>query len=79
MKIKKPLWRLVSGFFLGLVGWVAALLHLWVFDPAFLNWGKVNARAVERDYSKVGGAAAWVRPLLASVLVFVLIALIFMK
>jgi predicted acylesterase/phospholipase RssA len=57
---KKPFLQLVSGLFLGVVGWVVARLHLWIFDPVFLAWGSVKGK----QYSGPEGKAAYWIPLL---------------
>lgn len=83
--VKKPFLQLVSGLFLGLAGWTAAWLHLWLIDPGFLAWGKVSRVEVTlpapedrqvpqwRQFSGVEGKAAWFRPLLMFVLVLVIL------
>lgn len=58
--VKKPLMQLVSGLLIGSAGWIAARLHLWLFDPGFLAWGRVKSK----QFSGVEVKAPWRRPLL---------------
>jgi hypothetical protein len=83
--VKKPFLQLVSGLFLGLAGWTAGWLHLWLIDPGFLAWGKVSRVKVTlpapedrqvpqwRQFSGVERKAAWFRPLLMFVFVLVIL------
>ena len=68
---KKSFAQLVTGFVLGSVGWPVALLHLWMFDPAYLAWGKVKSK----NYAGAEGGFAWGR--IAVVLIVLLLILLF--
>lgn len=68
---KKPFMQLLTGFFISTVGWVAACVHLWLFDPGFLEWGRVR----NGQFSGIGSKTPWWRPLVATFVIFIIVYL----
>ena len=66
--VKKPFIQLITGLLIGIAGWMVARLHLWLFDPGFLAWGRVTSR----QFAGVEAKAAWRHP----VIVFVCLLLL---
>jgi predicted acylesterase/phospholipase RssA len=56
--VKKPSMQLAGALFFGTVGWALAAFHLWIVDPAFKAFGRVESR----PFTGSQGKAAWIRP-----------------
>jgi hypothetical protein len=67
--VEKPFVQLLSGLFTSIVGWIAASLHLWLFDPGYLQWGRVRSS----QFSGVDSKAVWWRPLFAALVLLFLV------
>lgn len=71
--VRKPFAQLVTGFLISIGAWIVARLHLWLFDPVFLDWGSVKSR----QFSGVGLKAAWARPLFGTIALVALCSAVF--